>query len=214
MIIGITALFLKTLMDYAERRVTNYVQPNSVVRYVTMPAPPRHGLDDVDLPLAVEAEIRSEHLVSYSNRLKIPPFIRTQMRNMDAVTGRTDGFNDDQGHLIASAFGGPNLAFNFVPMSPRTNRRLRRESDWRTNERRIQNHIQNGGRVTYTIVVSYGNLLESRRPVGFSVGVSFFRADGSLERETGTMYFTNTPDAHTELDRDIGFCPAPQKEPK
>lgn len=181
---GVVDLAARMGRRHGERQVQNYTSINSVTSYVTLHVPPERGLPSIDLPLVVRATITQQHLTP---RTSIPNFVATQMYNMEGYSG------DDRGHLVAASLGGPNLPFNFVPQAPSTNRALHSSSYWLQFENQFRRSVSNGGRVELVILVAYC-LNTSRRPVAFGVSALRYAANGALECDTGTCYFTNDPE--------------------
>ena len=193
----LTRQILSNTRDYSLHILNNPY--SSIVDYSTIAAPSIPNLADLELTVRIRAVIRSSHL--NRPRPDMPSSLRTLMVNLNADD------QDDRGHIIALSLGGTNEPFNVVPQYCGTNRRVSSTSHWWTfeNEMRrfINQHVRNYVEIQ-VIVVYGGNLLESRRPTGFYLQAIFHNFDGSIDRNTGTCYFTNNPNPSLN-EVDLGF---------
>jgi hypothetical protein len=131
----------------------------------------------------------------------MPNSLTRLMRNLDELSG------DERGHLVAASLGGTNDAFNIVPQHNSVNRRANSGSHWFTTENNIREFVSRDVRrvVDLHIVILYGDLSVSRRPTAFVVQAIFYNSDSSINRSTGSCYFTNNPNGPNVDEPDLGF---------
>ncbi|CAF2505214.1 unnamed protein product [Rotaria sp. Silwood2] len=124
-----------------------------------------------------------------NNRVDFPSSGSTSTQymrtNLNALAG------DERGHIVASVFGGPPVAYNMFPQHRSLNRNYRASHilvDWFEAEARIRQHLGNNrGDVQWEVALSYDDL-NTGRPTSVSFSATFYDRNGAVvDRLEGTL---------------------------
>lgn len=156
-----------------------------VTSVVTMAVPARLPGATVQIPLAITARLRRAN--ANNTREAIPTFVEQQMIEMDRHR------DDERGHLLAASLGGPSHDYNFAPQTTIVNRNYGGHSFWYEVEQAIHATLveDTTSHVDWQLVVIYGNILVSRRPIGFGIRFREYDFFNHQIHDSGNMFFSN-----------------------